>query len=254
MLVQRPGRYQSDELYPRLPRRPGSSGACIGDAQSAFTTRYHPLLRLHRVQRSVLAGCRAPCHGNVVDASGSPSQPFASRAAVQTVVTRRFSHANIPLIAPLRDFGSRKPAPRLSLSSKVMACRKNRLLILTAAASVCTVSCPPTPRWSSRPPGVPGDYVLPDGSAKTLVQENCTICHNLRNIVNSNKSQDDWQNTVNMMTVRRRADRRRAGRADQGLPDRELPGKAAAQAGRDRRPGPGQIPDLAGADAGLAPA
>ena len=48
-------------------------------------------------------------------------------------------------------------------------------------------------------PGVPGDYVLPDGAAKTLIQQNCTICHNLRNIVNSNKSADDWENTVNMM-------------------------------------------------------
>ena len=75
---------------------------------------------------------------------------------------------------------------------------KQSLVILTAAASVCAVLSAhgqvvqPTP-------GVPGDYVLPDGGAKTLVQENCTICHNLRNIVNSNKSQEDWQNTVNMM-------------------------------------------------------
>ena len=130
---------------------------------------------------------------------------------------------------------------------------KKSLLILTAAASVCAVLSAhgqvvqPTP-------GVPGDYVLPEGGAKALVQENCTICHNLRNIVNSNKSQEDWQNTVNMMKVGRRSDRRRAGRADQGLPDRELPGKAAAQAGRDRRPGPGQVPAMDGADAGLAPA
>src|SRR5258707_6297693 len=75
---------------------------------------------------------------------------------------------------------------------------KQSLVILTAAASVCTVLSAhgqvvqPTP-------GVPGDYVLPDGSAKALVQENCTVCHNLRNIVNSNKSQEDWRNTVNMM-------------------------------------------------------
>jgi virginiamycin B lyase len=72
------------------------------------------------------------------------------------------------------------------------------LLILTTAASVCAVVSAygqvvqPTP-------GVPGDYVLPDGSAKTMVQENCTICHNLRNVVNSNKSREDWDNTVNMM-------------------------------------------------------
>ena len=72
------------------------------------------------------------------------------------------------------------------------------LLILTTAASVCAVVSAygqvvqPTQ-------GVPGDYVLPDGSAKTTVQENCTICHNLRNVVNSNKSAEDWDNTVNMM-------------------------------------------------------
>jgi virginiamycin B lyase len=40
---------------------------------------------------------------------------------------------------------------------------------------------------------------LPDGSAKKLVQDNCTVCHNLRNVVNSNKSAEDWDNTVNMM-------------------------------------------------------
>jgi hypothetical protein len=48
------------------------------------------------------------------------------------------------------------------------------LLILTTAASVCAVLSAygqvvqPTP-------GVPGDYALPDGGAKTVVQENCTI-------------------------------------------------------------------------------
>ena len=72
------------------------------------------------------------------------------------------------------------------------------LLSLTTAASVCAVLSAhgqivqPTP-------GVPGDYVLPEGSAKKLVQDNCIVCHNLRNIVNSNKSSEDWDNTVNMM-------------------------------------------------------
>src|ERR1700736_1277391 len=71
-------------------------------------------------------------------------------------------------------------------------------LILTAAASLCAVLSAhgqvvqPTP-------GVPGNYVLPDGSAKAAVQEKCIICHDLRNIVNSNKSREDWDNTVNMM-------------------------------------------------------
>jgi virginiamycin B lyase len=72
------------------------------------------------------------------------------------------------------------------------------LFILTAAASVFAVASAQS-QVVQPTPGAPGDYVLPDGSAKTLVQDNCTICHNLRNVVNSNKSADDWDNTVNMM-------------------------------------------------------
>jgi len=72
------------------------------------------------------------------------------------------------------------------------------LLILTTAASFCVVMSAHS-QVVQPTPGVPGDYVLPDGSAKKLVQDNCTVCHNLRNIVNSNKSADDWDNTVNMM-------------------------------------------------------
>ena len=72
------------------------------------------------------------------------------------------------------------------------------LLILTTAASLCAVMSAQG-QVVQPTPGVPGDYVLPDGSAKKLIQDNCTICHNLRNIVNSNKSAEDWDNTVNMM-------------------------------------------------------
>src|SRR5712671_2110656 len=50
-------------------------------------------------------------------------------------------------------------------------------------------------------PAQPGRYPLPDGSAKELVQERCIVCHDLRNIVNSNKSAEDWDNTVNMMAA-----------------------------------------------------
>src|SRR6516225_7496765 len=75
---------------------------------------------------------------------------------------------------------------------------KKSLVILTTAASICTVLSAHA-QIVQPTPGVPGDYVLPDGSAKKLVEENCTICHNLRNVVNSNKSREDWQNTVNMM-------------------------------------------------------
>jgi virginiamycin B lyase len=64
------------------------------------------------------------------------------------------------------------------------------LLILTMAASVCAA----LPAHAQQPASV-----LPDGSAKALVQENCTICHDLRNIFNANKSAADWNDTVNMM-------------------------------------------------------
>jgi virginiamycin B lyase len=72
------------------------------------------------------------------------------------------------------------------------------LLILTTTASVFALASAQG-QVVQPTPGVPGDYALPDGSAKKLVQDNCTICHNLRNVVNSNKSADDWDNTVNMM-------------------------------------------------------
>jgi len=72
------------------------------------------------------------------------------------------------------------------------------LLILTTAASLCA-ALSAYGQAVQPPPGAPGDFVLPAGSAKTLIEENCTICHNLRQIVNSNKSADDWDNTVNMM-------------------------------------------------------
>jgi virginiamycin B lyase len=72
------------------------------------------------------------------------------------------------------------------------------LLILATAAPLFAVTSAQS-QVVQPTPGVPGDYALPDGSAKKLVQDNCTICHNLRNIVNSNKSAEDWDNTVNMM-------------------------------------------------------
>jgi virginiamycin B lyase len=72
------------------------------------------------------------------------------------------------------------------------------LLILATAAPLLAVTSAQS-QVVQPTPGVPGDYALPDGGAKQLVQDNCTICHNLRNVVNSNKSAEDWDNTVNMM-------------------------------------------------------
>ena len=72
------------------------------------------------------------------------------------------------------------------------------LLIVTTAAAVFAVASAQS-QVVQPTPSAPGDYVLPDGGAKKLVEDNCTICHNLRNVVNSNKSAEDWDNTVNMM-------------------------------------------------------
>jgi virginiamycin B lyase len=73
------------------------------------------------------------------------------------------------------------------------------LLILTIAASLCAVLPASAQRSAEPDPAQPGGYPLPEGSAKKLVQDNCTICHNLRNLVVSNKSPEDWDNTVDMM-------------------------------------------------------
>src|SRR5258708_9156756 len=75
---------------------------------------------------------------------------------------------------------------------------KKSLLILTMAASVCA-ALPARAQLVQPDPSQVGNYPLPDGSAKALVQQNCTICHDLRNVVNSNKSRDDWENTADMM-------------------------------------------------------
>ena len=76
---------------------------------------------------------------------------------------------------------------------------KQSLLILMLAASVCAAAPASAQRFVEPDPSQPGGYPLPDGSAKKLVQENCTICHNLRNLVLANKSAEDWDNTVDMM-------------------------------------------------------
>jgi virginiamycin B lyase len=44
-------------------------------------------------------------------------------------------------------------------------------------------------------------YVLPEGNGKETVQMLCTGCHDLRRVVNSNYSQEEWHNVVNMMNA-----------------------------------------------------
>jgi virginiamycin B lyase len=74
-------------------------------------------------------------------------------------------------------------------------------LLLFAAASLWA-----GPAFSQAPrqvqqadPSQPGNYALPDGNGKQLVQQNCVSCHDLRRVVLSNYSPQEWQNVVNMM-------------------------------------------------------
>ena len=68
-------------------------------------------------------------------------------------------------------------------------------VLLTAAFAVV----PAAAQTSGQASGEPGGFALPDGSAKQLVQERCIGCHDLRRVVNSNYSPQEWQNVVNMM-------------------------------------------------------
>ena len=43
------------------------------------------------------------------------------------------------------------------------------------------------------------DVVLPDEKAKKLVENTCTECHGLDQVVNSQMSNEDWRKTVNRM-------------------------------------------------------
>ncbi len=46
------------------------------------------------------------------------------------------------------------------------------------------------------------DIVLPDGKAKTLIQNTCTECHGLDMVVSSNMSPDEWKTTLDQMIKR----------------------------------------------------
>ena len=43
------------------------------------------------------------------------------------------------------------------------------------------------------------DIVLPDGKAKTLIENTCTECHGLDTVVSNTMSADKWRSTVNSM-------------------------------------------------------
>src|SRR5436853_5746064 len=69
---------------------------------------------------------------------------------------------------------------------------------LIAFASLCAV-LPAQAQVVQPDPSQPGGFPLPDGSAKVLIQEKCIVCHDLRRVVNNNKSPDEWRETVHMM-------------------------------------------------------
>ena len=46
------------------------------------------------------------------------------------------------------------------------------------------------------------DIVLPDGKAKTLIQNTWTECHGLDMVVSSNMSPDEWKTTLDQMIKR----------------------------------------------------
>lgn len=46
------------------------------------------------------------------------------------------------------------------------------------------------------------DIVLPEGKAKTLVQNSCSDCHGLDQVVTNPQTRDEWRATVNKMVRR----------------------------------------------------
>ena len=48
-------------------------------------------------------------------------------------------------------------------------------------------------------PAFADDVVLPDGKAKTLIENTCTECHGLEQVVNNPMTAEKWRSTVNRM-------------------------------------------------------
>ena len=46
------------------------------------------------------------------------------------------------------------------------------------------------------------DIILPDGKAKTLIQNTCTECHGLDVVVSASMSPEEWKTTVDEMVKR----------------------------------------------------
>src|ERR1700682_3335955 len=66
--------------------------------------------------------------------------------------------------------------------------------MLIAAATLCMVW--PAVAQKAKPTQ---QFILPDGDAKPTIEAMCVACHDLRRVVNSNYSPEEWKNVVNMM-------------------------------------------------------
>ncbi len=45
------------------------------------------------------------------------------------------------------------------------------------------------------------DVVLPDGDAKKIIEEKCTVCHDLTYITKQHLSKDDWTDMIKIMVA-----------------------------------------------------
>jgi virginiamycin B lyase len=74
-------------------------------------------------------------------------------------------------------------------------------LRLFAAAAALSIALPALGQ-ESQPPSATApaeQFVLPEGAAKQTVETTCVACHDLRRVVHSNYSPEEWHNVVNMM-------------------------------------------------------
>src|SRR5271163_5022066 len=69
-----------------------------------------------------------------------------------------------------------------------------RQVLIAAAASLCFAA------HAVAQQSAPAEQVtLPDGDAKQTIEALCVGCHDLRRVVRSNNSPEEWRNAVNMM-------------------------------------------------------
>jgi virginiamycin B lyase len=72
---------------------------------------------------------------------------------------------------------------------------------LVIAAAILYAATPARGQDTRPAPAVKAaeQYVLPDGNAKQTIEAMCVGCHDLRRVVRSNYSPEEWRNVVNMM-------------------------------------------------------